>query len=254
MKIEIEVSKDNTEHLLNLGLSGCVELLNYPELCLLKNDREEPSSNPKDGNDFSWYMGGTLVHALALGGCCDILKFPEYLKLENNNKTTPLHLLVMSFLSERWSDEVKPISLEDAIILNKILEIEDLCDLKNKEGETPLHTIASLGHLPILGYEGIENIESPEFNTHGSPMTLLYRNALSGIDTLLRHPSVLKDYETHGTPVEELSRNKKIRPTVKTLKEYGFRIENKWHPSKKLDIGVVKDILSVPNSIKFIIY
>jgi len=249
MEVKLNIDSRNIGKIINLAMGGCVELLNYPELCTLvdKTDGEKYLYNHKrDYNSWAsfndWGKGFTLVHALAFKFHPEILDYPEYLKLKNKNGVTPLHLL---------SEKLLP---EDTDVMKKILRIEGLEKLTDSMGTTPLHYIAMQGFIPILDYPGIGKIESPEWNSHGTPMTHLYRNATTDLEKLLKHPDVLTEYKTHGTPLEELARNKKFRPTVKLLKEYGFKMDRRWHSSKKLDAQVIGDILSVPKSIRFMIY
>ena len=255
MEVKINLSLKDIPYIMNLALAGCVELLEYPELCSLKNDGWEPPRNYYDNKDSWWHEKGTLVHGLAYNGFSKILDYPQYLKIKNKCGVTPLHLLAQSLIPEhRRRDEALQLSSEDIAVIDKILKIEGLCDLKAKDDTTPLHYIAELGYIPLLDYPGVETVESPEYNCHGTPMTLLYRHASDGLDRLLKHPHIMTEYKTHGSPLSDLSYNKILRPTVKVLREYNFKMTKKWHSSKKLDRGVIADMLSVPQAIRFMIY
>jgi len=227
MEVTINLDKKDISYVMKLASVGCKEILNYPELCELvdKTNGEGTLYNYlRDYDEWSrfreWEKGCTPVHALGFACCFDILDYPQYLKVKNKNGTTPLHFLTKKLL------------IEDKEVLDKILKIDGLEKLKNNEGVTPLHTIASLGYVPILNYPGIEKIESPEFNTHGNPMTLLYHYATEGLDTLLSHPDVMTEYKQHGSPLYNLQYNKIIRPSVKKLREHGFKMNSNWHSSK----------------------
>jgi len=249
VKIEINLDQKNIGYILKLAVAGCAELLDYPDICKIvdkKNGSNNLYINHSDFDNWSgcstWEKGCSIAHALALGGCSKILDYPQYLKIPNQSETTPLHFLTEKLLKT------------DTAILNKILKIKNLEKWVNSTGITPLHHIARLGYTDLLDYPGIERVESPKYNAHGTPMTLLYRYADSNLKKLLKHSHLMVEYINHGTPLEALTFNNKIKPTVKTLKKYGFKMEKNWHPSKKLDRSVVNTILSVSQAIRFIHY
>ena len=255
MKVILNLSKKDIPYIMQLALAGCSELLEYPELCNLKNMDWEAKTNISQ-RDLTWYDQATLVHALAYKGCSKILDYPQYFKTKNKFGKTPIHLLIESMIPRYREEEGISLTSENIRVLNKILKIKGLEDLKYyRFGEyyiTPLHYIGELGHTPLLDYLGVEKIESPEILAEGTPLTLLYRYATNNLDKLLRHPNILTQYEGQGSPLESLSYNKVLRPTVKILKQYNFKINKKWHPSKKLDNEDVEDMLSVPKSIRFL--
>lgn len=241
---------------MNLGKAGCVELLDHPELCKIKNTTwEEPYSS--DRKSHYWFKEATLVHALAVEGHDKILDYPEFLKIPNKFGQTPLHLLVKSYVPDGW-ERRRGYEIPENVkkILDKVLKIEGLDKLK-AEGDndvTPLHHIGELGYIPLLDYPNVGYVESPEWNCHGTPLTHLYLNATDGLGKLLRHPHLLTEYKTHGTPLESLSRNSTLRPTVKELRRYKIKMEKSWHSSKKLDKKITADIQSVAPAIQFILY
>jgi len=256
MRINLSIDIDNPEYtkLIYLGLGGFTEVLSYPELCSIKSIIwDDENLRDYNRNNSNWYASATVVHALALKGYSEILNYPQYLKIKNGNGETPLHLLLESYLPELWYD-LPNITPEIKNSLDKILQIDNLGDLKDIEGNTPLHYIGKLGYVPLLDYPEIEKMESPEYNTHGTPLNHLYKRAQGDLDKLLKHPSLFIRYKTHQEPFYDLANNITLRPTVKTLKKYGFRFNKKWHPSKKLDYNLVNDILSTPKSIQFMIY
>jgi len=253
MEVKINLSSEDIPYIIRLALAGCSELLNYPKLCSLVNEDWEPDRSEYDHRRWAWYRKATPVHALAFNGHSKILDYPQYLTLKNEDGDTPLHFLAQSCLPRGWNDEIV-VTPEIAEVFDKILKIKDLDKNTGYEGVTPLHFIAQMGYLPVLDYPGIEKIETPGWNAQGTPMTFLYESATTGLGKLLRHPHIFTEYESHGSPLESLAHNKELRPTVKILKRYGFKFNRKWHPSKKLDREVVSDMLSIPKSIRFMIY
>lgn len=257
VSLELKFTEKDTPNIMMLALAGCTEFLKHPELCELVNDEWEHRPNHHDRRDSSWYKEATLVHALAFNGYSEILDYPQYLKVKNKYGKTPLHLLLQHMIPEYYRrDEGITLTPENIKVLDRVLKIEGLCEMK-AEGDnevTPLHYIGELGYIDMIDYPGVEKIESPEWNCHGTPMTHLYRNATDGLNRLLKHPDLMTEYQCHGSPLEALARNKMIRPTVKILRRYKFKMKKNWHSSKKLDGSVVQDMLSIPKSIRFMIY
>jgi len=252
MEIKIDLTLNDVARVMKLALAGCTELLDYPELCTLINKEWADERGYDFDRNCYWYKLATPVHALAFTGNTEILDYPQYLKLKNESGDTPLHFLTEYFLPS-WSE--KPVvTPEISEIFDRILQIEGLDKLEGFEKVTPLHNIAKMGYISVLDYPRVELVETKEWNAHGTPMTFLYNSATDGLERLLKHPHIFTDYKHHGSPLESLARNKELRPNVGVLKKYGFKFNRKWHPSKKLDREVVSDMLSVPKSIRFMLY
>lgn len=252
MEIKIDVSKDNLGYAMSLGLAGCLELLDYPELCFTKNTKWEDKYR-YDRKDSSWYEEATVVHALAYKGHAEILNYPQYLKIKNKNGVTPLHLLVQSFIPNYYRRGSSPLTPEISKVLDKVLLIDGLTELKGHYDQTPLHFMGELGYVPMLDYPGVGSVQSPEYNAHGTPLTQLYYYACEGLDRLLREDNILTEYINHGSPLEALAFNKVLRPTVGVLRKHKFKMTNKNHSSKKLTTTIARDIVNnVPQAIRFI--
>jgi len=206
-----------------------------------------------DNKDYTWYEEATVVHALAYRGYDKILDYPQYLKIKNKHGVTPLHLLVQSYIPNYYRRGDNHVTPEIAKVLDRVLQINGLTDLKGHYDQTPLHFMGELGYVPLLDYPEVGNVQSPEWNSHGTPLTQLYYYAYDGLDRLLKEDNILTEYVNHGSPLEALATNKKLRPTVGVLRKYKFKMTNKNHSSKKLTRSIARDIINnVPQAIRFI--
>jgi len=118
----------------------------------------------------------------------------------------------------------------------------DLVDqVKNKYGETPLHTLAFYG-VNVLHHKSVDQIFDDMGN---SPLHFL---AISGVKEILSHPSVDQVKDNFGyTPLHDLA-------YWNHLSKEDLRKRYPWYKKEIKNILIaVKNIENTPKSIQFIL-
>ena len=124
----------------------------------------------------------------------------------------------------------------------EVLKSEFVDQVKDNDGNTPLHELAWRGKVEVLIHPSVDKVKDNNGNT---PLHWL---AKEGKIEVLNHPSVDQVKNNYGwTPLHELAWNGKITEEYIKEKYPWFQVGK-----RKVDLKLITEILNTPQSIRFI--